>query len=78
MFQLIVVMASHCYLSGPPAELFVEYLVRHCAISDQEIKIFKSLKEASSRGSPFQSFQNRNLKVRPGLVLSNYGWRIFI
>lgn len=73
MFQLIVVMASHCYLSGPPAELFVEYLVRHCAISDQEIKIFKSLKEASSRGSPFQSFQNRNLKVRPGLVLSNYG-----
>ncbi|XP_064960652.1 protein SHOOT GRAVITROPISM 6 isoform X5 [Musa acuminata AAA Group] len=56
-------MASHCYLSGPPAELFVEYLVRHCAISDQEIKIFKSLKEASSRGSPFQSFQNRNLKA---------------
>ncbi|XP_064960650.1 protein SHOOT GRAVITROPISM 6 isoform X3 [Musa acuminata AAA Group] len=61
--ELIVVMASHCYLSGPPAELFVEYLVRHCAISDQEIKIFKSLKEASSRGSPFQSFQNRNLKA---------------
>ncbi|XP_064960651.1 protein SHOOT GRAVITROPISM 6 isoform X4 [Musa acuminata AAA Group] len=66
--ELIVVMASHCYLSGPPAELFVEYLVRHCAISDQEIKIFKSLKEASSRGSPFQSFQNRNLKVMVGAV----------
>ncbi|URD96040.1 HEAT repeat [Musa troglodytarum] len=66
--ELIVVMASHCYLSGPPAELFVEYLVRHCAISDQEIKIFKSLKEASSRGSPFQSFQNRNLTVMVGAV----------
>ncbi|KAJ8499621.1 hypothetical protein OPV22_010173 [Ensete ventricosum] len=66
--ELIVVMASHCYLSGPSAELFVEFLVRHCAISDQEIKIFKSLKEASSRGSPFQSFQNRNLKVMVSAV----------
>ncbi|GFS45810.1 ARM repeat superfamily protein [Actinidia rufa] len=33
--ELIVVMASHCYLDGPFGELFVEYLVRHCAISDQ-------------------------------------------
>ncbi|KAL2487315.1 Protein SHOOT GRAVITROPISM 6 [Abeliophyllum distichum] len=32
--ELIVVMASHCYLVGPPGELFVEYLVRHCALSD--------------------------------------------
>ncbi|XP_021677399.2 protein SHOOT GRAVITROPISM 6 isoform X1 [Hevea brasiliensis] len=32
--ELIVVMASHCYLVGPSGELFVEYLVRHCALSD--------------------------------------------
>ncbi|OMO81848.1 Armadillo-like helical [Corchorus capsularis] len=32
--ELIVVMASHCYLVGPSAELFVEYLVRHCALSE--------------------------------------------
>ncbi|XP_015574858.1 protein SHOOT GRAVITROPISM 6 isoform X1 [Ricinus communis] len=34
--ELIVVMASHCYLVGPSGELFIEYLVRHCALSDLE------------------------------------------
>ncbi|KAL2933424.1 Protein SHOOT GRAVITROPISM 6 [Bienertia sinuspersici] len=34
--ELIVVMASHCYLIGTSGELFVEYLVRHCALLDQE------------------------------------------
>ncbi|XP_044471670.1 protein SHOOT GRAVITROPISM 6 isoform X2 [Mangifera indica] len=34
--ELIVVMASHCYLTGPSGELFVEYLVRHCALSDRD------------------------------------------
>ncbi|KAK8553862.1 hypothetical protein V6N12_030844 [Hibiscus sabdariffa] len=34
--ELIVVMASHCYLVGPSAELFVEYLVRHCALSEPD------------------------------------------
>ncbi|PIA54938.1 hypothetical protein AQUCO_00901089v1 [Aquilegia coerulea] len=45
--ELIVVMASHCYLIGPSGELFVEYLVRHCAISDEEIKDFENSKEVS-------------------------------
>ncbi|KAL5709726.1 Protein SHOOT GRAVITROPISM 6 [Ranunculus cassubicifolius] len=45
--ELITVMASHCYLVGPSGELFVEYLVRHCAISDEEIKEFETSKEAS-------------------------------
>ncbi|KAF3328265.1 protein SHOOT GRAVITROPISM 6 [Carex littledalei] len=35
--ELIVVMASHCYLSGQPAEMAVEFLIRHCAITDEEI-----------------------------------------
>ncbi|KAF7818680.1 protein SHOOT GRAVITROPISM 6 isoform X1 [Senna tora] len=29
-------MASHCYLIGSSGELFVEYLVRHCALTDQK------------------------------------------
>ncbi|XP_028777131.1 protein SHOOT GRAVITROPISM 6 isoform X2 [Neltuma alba] len=33
--ELIVVMASHCYLVGSSGELFIEYLVRHCALTDQ-------------------------------------------
>ncbi|KFK36555.1 hypothetical protein AALP_AA4G138800 [Arabis alpina] len=32
--ELIVVMASHCYLVGSSGELFVEYLVRHSAIGE--------------------------------------------
>ncbi|RYR03647.1 hypothetical protein Ahy_B06g082747 isoform C [Arachis hypogaea] len=32
--ELIVVMASHCYLVGSSGELFIEYLVRHCALTD--------------------------------------------
>lgn len=34
LLQLIVVMASHCYLVGPSGESFVEYLVRHCALME--------------------------------------------
>ncbi|XP_042435238.1 protein SHOOT GRAVITROPISM 6-like [Zingiber officinale] len=66
--ELIVVMASHCYLSGPPAELFVEYLVRHCAISDHDIQMHKTSKEASFKIIPFQTFQNKNLKAMIGPV----------
>ncbi|KAL1299356.1 protein SHOOT GRAVITROPISM 6-like isoform X1 [Arachis ipaensis] len=32
--ELIVVMASHCYLVGSSGELFIEYLVQHCALTD--------------------------------------------
>ncbi|XLU78297.1 hypothetical protein S245_001718 [Arachis hypogaea] len=32
--KLIMVMASHCYLVGSSGELFIEYLVRHCALTD--------------------------------------------
>ncbi|XP_074563912.1 protein SHOOT GRAVITROPISM 6-like isoform X2 [Curcuma longa] len=66
--ELIVVMASHCYLSGPPAELFVEYLVRHCAISDHDIRMHKTSKEASFKSIPFQTFHNKNLKAMIGPV----------
>jgi hypothetical protein len=35
IFQLIVVMASHCYLVGSSGELFIEYLIRNCALTEQ-------------------------------------------
>uniref|UniRef100_J3LJZ8 Condensin complex subunit 1 C-terminal domain-containing protein n=1 Tax=Oryza brachyantha TaxID=4533 RepID=J3LJZ8_ORYBR len=41
--ELIVVMASHCYLSGHPAELAVEFLVRHSAITDDDLNMKISL-----------------------------------
>ncbi|XP_042457072.1 protein SHOOT GRAVITROPISM 6-like isoform X6 [Zingiber officinale] len=63
--ELIVVMASHCYLIGPPAQLFVEYLVRHCAISDHEIRMHKASEETSSKSIPFQAFQNKKAMIDP-------------
>ncbi|KAG6524380.1 hypothetical protein ZIOFF_014289 [Zingiber officinale] len=63
--ELIVVMASHCYLIGPPAQLFVEYFVRHCAISDHEIRMHKASEETSSKSIPFQAFQNKKAMIDP-------------
>ncbi|QHO31272.1 Sodium/hydrogen exchanger [Arachis hypogaea] len=34
VIKLIVVMASHCYLVGSSGELFIEYFVWHCALTD--------------------------------------------
>ncbi|ESQ52306.1 hypothetical protein EUTSA_v10016131mg [Eutrema salsugineum] len=47
--ELIVVMASHCYLVGPSGELFVEYLVRHSAIGETD-----NLKAKGEAVSPTQ------------------------
>ncbi|XP_020263565.1 protein SHOOT GRAVITROPISM 6 isoform X2 [Asparagus officinalis] len=50
--ELLVVMASHCYFTGPSAELFVEFFVRHSAISDNEVKGFKTSKEFMRKSGP--------------------------
>ncbi|KAF5473711.1 hypothetical protein F2P56_005682 [Juglans regia] len=42
--ELIVVMALHCYLVGPSGEEFIEYLVRHCALPDQDRNQLESSK----------------------------------
>ncbi|XP_072987438.1 protein SHOOT GRAVITROPISM 6 isoform X1 [Typha latifolia] len=62
--ELIVVMASHCYLSGPSGELVVEYLVRHCATSDEEVGDFKISKEIAWRTGPFQ-YKKLEVIMRP-------------
>ncbi|KAF6167742.1 hypothetical protein GIB67_017237 [Kingdonia uniflora] len=65
--ELIVVMASHCYLSGPSGELFVEYLVRHCAISDEDLKGLESCTEGLAESSTFP-FHYKRSEVKIGAV----------
>lgn len=55
-------MASHCYLIGPSGELFVEYLVRHCALTDKDRSDFVRSKDAS--GNPYIPFQYKRSEVR--------------
>lgn len=66
--ELIVVMASHCYLVGPSGELFVEYLVRHCAMSDQEIDDLVSSKDIFKPSYLYYSFQQKRSEVKIGAV----------
>ncbi|KAL9265845.1 SHOOT GRAVITROPISM 6-like protein, partial [Drosera capensis] len=62
--ELIVVMASHCYLVGPPGELFVEYLVRHCALPEQEKD--NSSKEFTQPSNTYSSFGYQRFEVKIG------------
>ncbi|KAM2569015.1 hypothetical protein TB2_009175 [Malus domestica] len=64
--ELIVVMASHCYLIGPSGELFVEYLVRHCALTDKDRSDFERSKDAS--GNPYIPFQYKRSEVKIGTI----------
>nr|GEU38198.1 protein shoot gravitropism 6 isoform X1 [Tanacetum cinerariifolium] len=66
--ELIVVMASHCYLVGPSGELFVEYLVRHCAMSDQEIDDLVTAKDLFNPTNLYYSFQQKRSEVKIGSV----------
>jgi hypothetical protein len=47
-------MASHCYLSGPPAELAVEFLVRHSAITDEDLNDLGTLKNEYFQDKRFE------------------------
>ncbi|PQQ19778.1 protein SHOOT GRAVITROPISM 6 [Prunus yedoensis var. nudiflora] len=64
--ELIVVMASHCYLIGPSGELFVEYLVRHCALTDKDSNDLERSKDAS--GNPYIPLQYKRLEVKIGTL----------
>nr|AAK98733.1 Hypothetical protein [Oryza sativa Japonica Group] len=54
LLNLIVVMASHCYLSGHPAELAVEFLVRHSAITDDDLNDPNTLKNEYFQDKRFE------------------------
>ncbi|XP_031501558.1 protein SHOOT GRAVITROPISM 6 isoform X2 [Nymphaea colorata] len=62
--ELIVVMASHCYVDGSCGELFVEFLVRHSAITDEEIKHYDSSRVVQKT----VPFQYKTLEVNIGIV----------
>ncbi|KAL6138491.1 hypothetical protein ACLB2K_063773 [Fragaria x ananassa] len=64
--ELIVVMASHCYLVGPSGELFVEYLVRHCALTDKDRHDFERSKDVS--GNTYVPFQYKRSEVIIGTL----------
>lgn len=64
-------MASHCYLVGPSGELFVEYLVRNCALSDEEINVLENSKEVIRSNSSNYGFQYKRLEVF--VLLHKYG-----
>ncbi|GFS45717.1 ARM repeat superfamily protein [Actinidia rufa] len=66
--ELIVVMASHCYLAGPFGELFVEYLVRHCAISDLGRNDLESSKETFRSTGTYYVLPYRRYEVKIGVV----------
>ncbi|PON31771.1 Coatomer beta subunit [Parasponia andersonii] len=66
--ELIVVMASHCYLVGPSGELFVEYLVRHCALTDQDRSDLQRSKEVSASGKAYVPLQHTRVEVKIGAV----------
>ncbi|KAM7464220.1 hypothetical protein LguiA_032341 [Lonicera macranthoides] len=66
--ELIVVMASHCYLVGPSGESFVEYLVRNCAMSDQEWDDLESPKDRFKSGGVYYPFQYKRSEVKFGVV----------
>ena len=63
LVQLIVVMASHCYLVGSSGELFVEYLVRNCALTDQDRSNLQMSKEVLTSGNANVPIQYKRLEV---------------
>ncbi|XP_020549473.1 protein SHOOT GRAVITROPISM 6 [Sesamum indicum] len=66
--ELIVVMASHCYLVGSPGELFVEYLVRNCAMTDMDRTDIESSKEYIRPTGSYNPFLHRKSEVKIGGV----------
>lgn len=59
--ELIVVMASHCYLVGPSGELFIEYLVRNSALSD--IDTLQNSKGSFYSSSSYYRFPNKKVEM---------------
>jgi hypothetical protein len=63
-------MASHCYLSGHPAELAVEFLVRHSAITDDDLNDLNTLK--------IEYFQDKRFEVWLIFDYAQFAYRMSI
>eukprot|EP01018_Ginkgo_biloba_P020375 Gb_30357 [translate_table: standard] len=66
--ELIVVMASHCYVDGGCGELFVEYLVRQCAIAEEEVTRYQTQQEAFEMAMGLQTFHATKAELKLGAV----------
>ncbi|KAH6755393.1 ARM repeat superfamily protein [Perilla frutescens var. hirtella] len=66
--ELIVVMASHCYLVGPAGELFVEYLVCHCDTTELNGADIESSKDFVRPTGSFYPFMYKKSEVKLGGV----------
>ncbi|XP_047333371.1 protein SHOOT GRAVITROPISM 6 isoform X2 [Impatiens glandulifera] len=66
--ELIVVMASNCYLMGTSGELFVEYLVRHSAMSNEERNDAGNSKQVYKSTGPSYGLSSKRYEVKIGPV----------
>ncbi|XP_057860490.2 protein SHOOT GRAVITROPISM 6 isoform X10 [Cryptomeria japonica] len=66
--ELIVVMASHCYVEGTCGELFVEFLVLQCAIAEEEVTQYRNQHEAFESTMGLHIFHATKTELRMGAV----------
>ncbi|XP_051152364.1 protein SHOOT GRAVITROPISM 6 isoform X3 [Andrographis paniculata] len=64
--ELIVVMASHCYLVGSAGELFVEYLVRHSAMPYVDKEDNENPKESIRLTGSYYPFLHKKPELKVG------------
>nr|XP_009768809.1 PREDICTED: protein SHOOT GRAVITROPISM 6 [Nicotiana sylvestris] len=62
--ELIVVMASHCYLVGPSGELFIEYLVRHSAMFGLHRDDTERSRELNSSNDGYYPFVYKKIETK--------------
>ncbi|XP_019243060.1 PREDICTED: protein SHOOT GRAVITROPISM 6 isoform X1 [Nicotiana attenuata] len=62
--ELIVVMASHCYLVGPSGELFIEYLVRHSAMFGLHRDDTEKSRELNSSNDGYYPFVYKKIETK--------------
>ncbi|KAM3325089.1 protein SHOOT GRAVITROPISM 6 isoform X1 [Capsicum chacoense] len=62
--ELIVVMASHCYLVGPSGELFIEYLVRHSAMFGLHRDDTERSRESNSSTGGYYPFVYKKVEMK--------------
>lgn len=66
--ELIMVMASHCYLDGACGELFVEFLVRQCAIAEEDVSEYENQQEAFEVAMGLQAVSSAKTELKMGVV----------
>nr|ATB19903.1 putative SGR6 [Hesperocyparis bakeri] len=66
--ELIVVMASHCYVEGACGELFVEFLVLQCAIAEEEVMQYRNQHDAFESTMGLHIFHATKTELRMGTV----------